>query len=55
LDLLSDAREKTEELIDKLYHPLLHEKKPRAYRRVACGAGFAIHVDKTQISRMIIN
>ena len=35
LDLLSDAREKTEELIDKLSHPLLHEKKPRTYRQVA--------------------
>jgi hypothetical protein len=35
LDLLSTAREKTEELIDKLYDPLLHEKKPRTYRRVA--------------------
>lgn len=35
LDLLSDAREKTEELIDKLYHPSLHEKKPRTYRQVA--------------------
>lgn len=35
LDLLSDAREKTEELIDKLYNPSLHEKKPRTYRRVA--------------------
>jgi len=35
LDLLSDAREKTEELIDKLYSPLIHEKKPRTYRRVA--------------------
>ena len=35
LDLLSDAREKAEELIDKLYDPLIHEKKPRTYRRVA--------------------
>jgi hypothetical protein len=35
LDLLSDAREKTEELIDKLYQPILHEKKPRTYRQVA--------------------
>lgn len=35
LDLLSDAREKTEDLIDKLYNPLIHEKKPRTYRRVA--------------------
>ena len=35
LDLLSDAREKTEELIDKLYVPSLHQKKPRTYRQVA--------------------
>lgn len=35
LDLLSDARGKTEELIDKLYDPSLHQKKPRTYRRVA--------------------
>lgn len=35
LDLLSDAREKTEELIDKLYDPSLHKKKPRTYRQIA--------------------
>ncbi|MBW6492686.1 MAG: hypothetical protein K0B15_15995 [Lentimicrobium sp.] len=35
LDLLSGAREKTEQLIDKLYHPLLHKQKPRTYRQVA--------------------
>ena len=35
LDLLSDARKKSEELIDKLYSPTLHEKKPRTYRRIA--------------------
>lgn len=35
LDLLSDARKKSEELIDKLYSPALHEKKPRTYRRIA--------------------
>lgn len=35
LDLLSDAREKTEQLIDKIFDPSLHEKKPRTYRRVA--------------------
>jgi IS5 family transposase len=35
LDLLSDAREKTEQLIDKIYDPFLHGKKPRTYRRVA--------------------
>jgi len=35
LDLLSDARKKSEELIDKLYSPVLHQKKPRTYRRIA--------------------
>lgn len=35
LDLLSTARKKSEELIDELYSPLLHEKKPRTYRKVA--------------------
>lgn len=35
LDLLSDAREKTEELIDKLYQKNLHGKKPRTYRETA--------------------
>jgi IS5 family transposase len=35
LDLLSGAREKTEQLIDKLYHPQLHKQKPRTYRQVA--------------------
>ena len=35
LDLLSTARKKSEELIDELYNPLLHEKKPRTYRKVA--------------------
>jgi transposase, IS5 family len=35
LNLLSDAREKTEELIDFLYSPSLHAKRPRTYREVA--------------------
>ncbi len=35
LDILSDAREKAEELIDKLYQPSLHGDKPRTYRMVA--------------------
>ena len=35
LDLLSAAREKSEQLIDRLYDPSLHEKKPRTYRIVA--------------------
>lgn len=35
LNLLNDAREKSEELIDTLYKEHLHEKKPRTYRKVA--------------------
>lgn len=35
LDLLSGAREKTEQLIDKIYDPQLHIQKPRTYRQVA--------------------
>ncbi len=35
LNLLNDAREKTEDLIDFLYTLLLHKKKPRTYREKA--------------------
>jgi len=35
IDLLNHAREKSEELIDLLYDPLLHARKPRTYRQVA--------------------
>jgi hypothetical protein len=35
LDLLSEAREKTEQLIDQLYDAELHHQKPRTYRQVA--------------------
>ncbi len=35
LDLLNDAREKSQELIDVLYSPDLHKSKPRTYREVA--------------------
>lgn len=35
LNLLSDAREKAEELIDVLYSPELHTSKPRTYREKA--------------------
>ncbi len=35
LDLLNDAREKSEELIDLLYCPIKHESKPRTYRNNA--------------------
>lgn len=35
LNLLNHAREKLEELIDRVYHPALHAIKPRTYRKVA--------------------
>lgn len=35
LNLLNDAREKTEELIDILYNKTLHHQKPRTYRETA--------------------
>lgn len=35
LNLLNDARMKSEELIDVLFNPLKHEEKPRTYREVA--------------------
>ena len=35
LTLLSDAREKSEEIIDKIYTSLLHQNKPRTYRKNA--------------------
>jgi len=35
LNLLNDAREKSEDLIDILYNPEYHKKKPRNYREIA--------------------
>ena len=35
LNLLNDARKKSEKLIDKIYNSTLHDKKPRTYRKVA--------------------
>lgn len=35
LNLLNDAREKLEKLIDTVYNPDLHDTKPRTYRKVA--------------------
>ena len=35
LNLLNDSRQKAEELIDFLYNPSKHEKKPRTYREIA--------------------
>jgi hypothetical protein len=34
LDLLSNARKESEDLIDVLYSPALHTKKPRTYREI---------------------
>ena len=35
LDLLSDARKKSEQLIDLLHDPAVHIKKPQTYRKIA--------------------
>lgn len=35
IGLLSDAREKSEEIIDQIFNPILHLKKPRTYREIA--------------------
>lgn len=35
LNLLNDAREKSEQIIDKLYRPSKHGLKPRTYRKIA--------------------
>lgn len=35
LNLLNDAREKSEELIDRVFDARLHQAKPRTYRKVA--------------------
>lgn len=35
LNMLNDARKKSEELIDVLYEPDLHPAKPRTYRKIA--------------------
>jgi len=35
LNLLSEAREMSETLIDQLHNPVLHEDKPRTYRKIA--------------------
>ena len=35
MNLLNDAREKSEQLIDILYDPDKHGKKPRTYREIA--------------------
>ncbi len=53
LDLLNQAREKSEELIDKLYSQDLHQKKPRIYREVA-HKGYLQTAQKRNKSRKVI-
>jgi hypothetical protein len=54
LDLLSDARQITEGLIDKLYRPDLHgEKKPRTYRKVARKAYLSLAQKKNKSKKAI--
>jgi len=53
LNLLNDAREKSEELIDLLYEPILHGKKPRTYRRKARKQYLSEAQKKSSTSRAI--
>jgi hypothetical protein len=57
LDLLNDAREKSEELIDVLYCSGLHQAKPRTYRELARTAYLKTaqkkHKTKKEIRRAI--
>jgi len=53
LNLLNDAREKSEELIDLLYDPALHGKKPRTYPRRARKQYLAEAQKKSSTARAI--
>jgi hypothetical protein len=53
LNLLNDAREKSEELIDLLYDRLLHKKKPRTDRRKARRAYLAEAQKKSSTTKAI--
>jgi len=55
LNLLNDAREKSEELIDKLYSPELNVKKPRTYRKIARKAYLKTAQKKVKSKREIHN
>jgi len=55
LNLLNDAREKSEELIDTLYDFDLHEKKPRTYRKIARKNYLRTAQKKTKSKREIRN
>ena len=53
LDLLNDAREKSEELIDHLYCPSKHAVKPRTYREIARKVYLRIAQKKSKSRREI--
>jgi transposase, IS5 family len=53
VDLLNDAREKSEELIDRLYYPISGKAKPRTYRVEARKAYLEIAQKKTKTKKEI--
>lgn len=53
LGLLSDAREKSEELIDEIYCQALHLKKPRTYRQAARKEFLKVAQKKNKTQRTI--
>ncbi len=53
LDLLNEAREKSEKLIDKLHDSASGEKKPRTYRKTARKEYIAITRRKNKPAKMI--
>jgi IS5 family transposase len=55
LDLLNDAREKSEELIDHLYCPSRHSPKPRTYREIARKVYLATAQKKKKTKKEIRN
>lgn len=55
LDLLSDAREKSEELIDNLYEIGVHESKPRTYRKIARKEYLKTAQKKTKSKKIVRN
>ena len=53
IDLLNAAREKSEQLIDIIFDPLLHQKKPRIYREVARKRYLKIAQNKNKTKKKI--
>ena len=53
VDVLNDAREKSEELIDRLYYPISGKSKPRTYRVEARKAYLEIAQKKTKTKKEI--